>query len=416
MISLTDVNAMERSAFIACFGEVAEHAPWVAERAETRRPFASAEDMVAAFQAVTREAPEADRLRLIRAHPDLAGRAAIAGELAEASRKEQAAAGLDLLTPDEFARFSELNSLYRARFGIPFIFAVKGASKHQILDSFAARLDNDRTTEHANALDQVCRIVAFRIAERLGPQTATEPPMRLSDFSVLTFDCYGTLIDWETGMAEALAPLASKASRSFSRDEILNAHARHESSQQRTTPGLPYARLLAVVYKRLGEEWGVPVAWEECLAYGRSVRDWPAFGDSTAALQYLKQHYRLVVLSNVDNESFAHSNARLNVAFDAVYTAEDIGSYKPEARNFAYMLDKLATLCVGPAQVLHTAESLFHDHQPANGFGLASCWIHRRHAQQGFGATMDPGAMPRIDFRFTGMAEMAEAHRAETGG
>jgi 2-haloalkanoic acid dehalogenase type II len=240
--------------------------------------------------------------------------------------------------------------------------------------------------------------------------------MRLSDFSVLTFDCYGTLIDWETGMVNALQPLAARARRDLGRDDILMAHARHESSQQRATPALAYSRLLAVVYKRLGEEWGVPVSWEDCLAYGRSVRDWPAFADSVAALQYLKQHYKLVVLSNVDNESFAFSNARLEVAFDAVYTAEDIGSYKPDARNFAYMLDKLATLGVQPSQVLHTAESLFHDHQQANTFDLASCWIHRRHDQKGFGATMDPGEMPRIDFRFTGMAELARAHQAEAGG
>lgn len=240
--------------------------------------------------------------------------------------------------------------------------------------------------------------------------------MRLSDFTVLAFDCYGTLIDWETGMVEALQPLASKAGRDLTRDDILRAHARHESSQQLTTPALPYARLLAVVCKRLGEEWGVPVGWEECLAYGRSVRDWPAFADSVAALQYLKQHYKLVILSNVDNDSFAFSNARLNVAFDAVYTAEDIGSYKPDARNFTYMLEKLATLGVEPAQVLHTAESLFHDHRQANAFGLASCWIHRRHDQEGFGATMDPGAMPRIDFHFTSMAEFAKAHQAEAGG
>jgi 2-haloacid dehalogenase len=239
--------------------------------------------------------------------------------------------------------------------------------------------------------------------------------MRLSDFSVLSFDCYGTLIDWESGMVEALRPLVSKAKRSLTRDDILMAHARHESAQQRATPAMAYARLLAVVYKRLGEEWGAPASWDECLAYGRSLRDWPAFADSVAALQYLKQHYRLVVLSNVDNESFAFSNARLAVAFDAVYTAEDIGSYKPDSRNFTYMLDKLATLGVEAGHVLHTAESLFHDHQPANAFGLASCWIHRRYDQEGFGATMDPGAMPKVDFRFTSMADFARAHQAELG-
>jgi 2-haloalkanoic acid dehalogenase type II len=240
--------------------------------------------------------------------------------------------------------------------------------------------------------------------------------MRLTDFKVLTFDCYGTLIDWESGMFAALAPLLAKVAPAPSRDAVLNAHARHESAQQRVTPAKPYRELLAVVHKRLAEEWDVPVSWDECLAYGRSVRDWPAFPDTANALRYLKSHYRLVILSNVDNESFAFSNARLGVAFDAIYTAEDIGSYKPAPRNFEYMLEKLGQRGIAKADILHTAESLFHDHAPANDFGLANCWIHRRHDKQGFGATMDPGRMPKTDFRFTSLAAMAEAHRAEAAG
>ncbi|MCB1379469.1 MAG: haloacid dehalogenase type II, partial [Alphaproteobacteria bacterium] len=232
----------------------------------------------------------------------------------------------------------------------------------------------------------------------------------------LTFDCYGTLIDWETGMVEALQPLVSKAGRALSRDDILEAHARHESSQQEQTPAKVYRDLLPVVYRRMAEEWGVPVSWDECLAYGRSVRNWPAFADSAAALEYLKQHYKLVILSNVDNESFAASNARLQVAFDAIYTAEDIGSYKPSDRNFDYMLEKLKTLGIAKHEILHTAESLFHDHGPANRHGLASCWIFRRHDKEGFGATMNPGDMPRYDFQFNSMADLVKAHRKALEG
>jgi 2-oxo-4-hydroxy-4-carboxy-5-ureidoimidazoline decarboxylase len=165
MMTLAEVNAMGKPDFVACFGDVAEHSLWVAERAESQRPFASVDAMVAAFQAAIRQAPEVERLGLICAHPDLAGRAA----MAEESRKEQAGAGLNQLTPDEFERFTEFNSRYRERFGIPFILAVKGATRHQILDSFAARLGNDRDTELATALDQVCRIVGFRLAERVAP-------------------------------------------------------------------------------------------------------------------------------------------------------------------------------------------------------------------------------------------------------
>jgi putative hydrolase of the HAD superfamily len=153
------------------------------------------------------------------------------------------------------------------------------------------------------------------------------------------------------------------------------------------------------------------VSWSECAAYGRSVKDWPAFADSAGALQYLKQHYKLVILSNVDNESFSASNEKLKVDFNAVYTAEDVGSYKPSSRNFEYMLAKLKTLGIQKEQILHTAESMFHDHGPANAFGLASCWIYRRHDRQGFGATMVPAEMPKYDFRFTSMAGLVEAHQ-----
>lgn len=240
--------------------------------------------------------------------------------------------------------------------------------------------------------------------------------MRLGDFSTLTFDCYGTLIDWESGMLAGLEPLASRVPNPPSRNEILQAHARHESEQQRQTPTRLYRDLLPIVYKRLAEEWGVAAPWDECVRYGRSVRDWPAFADTADALAYLKRHFKLVILSNVDNESFSFSREKLGVAFDAVVTAEDVGAYKPSLSGFDYMLAKLGARGIGKAAILHTAESLFHDHGPANRLGLASCWIHRRHADEGFGATMDPGEQPRIDFRFTSMGAFAEAHRREQAG
>ena len=235
---------------------------------------------------------------------------------------------------------------------------------------------------------------------------------KLSDYKVLTFDCYGTLIDWETGMIEALRPLTSRVKQPLSRNQILEAHAVHESTQQSHTPAKIYRDVLAVVYKRLAEQWGVTASWEECVAYGNSIGSWPAFPDTPDALKYLKQHYKLVILSNVDNQSFAASNKRLGVAFDAIYTAEDVGAYKPAAKNFDYMLEKLTGNGVAKSSILHTAESLFHDHGPANRHGLASCWIWRRHADQGFGATMNPGDMPKFAFRFNSMGEMAAAHRA----
>jgi 2-haloacid dehalogenase len=237
--------------------------------------------------------------------------------------------------------------------------------------------------------------------------------MRLTDFDALTFDCYGTLIDWESGMVEALKGLTGRATQPLTREQILEAHARHESNQQRYTPAKLYRDSLAVVYKRLAEEWGVHASHEECVAYGRSVGNWPAFPDTPGALQYLKKHFKLVILSNVDNETFEASNRRLQVEFDAIYTAEDIGSYKPALRNFHYMLEQLEQRGVLKNKILHTAESMFHDHKPANEIGLKSCWIYRRHAQQGFGATMNPGEMPHVDFQFTGMGELAKAHQEQ---
>ncbi len=240
--------------------------------------------------------------------------------------------------------------------------------------------------------------------------------MRLTDFKALVFDCYGTLIDWESGMLEQLTPLAARAAKKLSPDEILQAHARHESSQQAQTPNKNYRDLLAIVYKRLAEEWQISVSHEECVSYGISVDQWPAFSDSRVALNYLRAHYKLIILSNVDNLSFSASNEKLGVAFDAIYTAEDVGAYKPAIDNFDYMLKQAQSLGLDKKDILHTAESLFHDHTPANQCGLVSCWIYRRHDRKGFGATMNPEKMPKIDFQFNSMSDLVGAHQNELAG
>ena len=240
--------------------------------------------------------------------------------------------------------------------------------------------------------------------------------MKLTQFKVLTFDCYGTLIDWESGIFNALAPLTRKAKVSEPRDQLLQTFAKHESSQEEATPAMPYSQLLSVVYKRLAKEWGVAVTNEEANIFGASVPDWPEFPDSANALQHLKKHYKLVILSNVDRISFRSSNTRLRVDFDAIFTAQDIESYKPNYRNFEYMLKRLHDdFRLESSDVLHTAQSLFHDHAPANHFGLASAWIDRRHAAQGWGATIRPPGTPKYNFRFDSMADLVLAHQAEVG-
>lgn len=165
MTTIRDINVMPLADFVAAFGDVAEHSPWVAEGAWRKRPFAGREEMIAAFETAMRAAPEAARLALIRAHPDLATKAKLTAD----STHEQAGAGLDRLTSDEFARFTALNDAYKARFDFPFIFAVKGATKAQILKAFEERIGNDPEVEFETALAQIARIFRFRLEDRISP-------------------------------------------------------------------------------------------------------------------------------------------------------------------------------------------------------------------------------------------------------
>jgi len=237
--------------------------------------------------------------------------------------------------------------------------------------------------------------------------------MRLSDFNALSFDCYGTLIDWETGLLEALKPLRDRSG--VSDDDLLTAYGEAEHEVEVAHPGLIYSQLLEKVHATLCRRLGVAEDRDEAAKLGASVGDWPAFADSPDALRYLKQHFKLVILSNVDRASFAGSNRRLGVEFDHIFTAQDIGSYKPDPRNFEYLVAHLAEAGIAKSDLLHVAQSLFHDHAPANRMGIASAWIDRRHDKPGSGATVLPDPMPHYDFRFTSLGELADAHRAEQG-
>ena len=199
----------------------------------------------------------------------------------------------------------------------------------------------------------------------------------------------------------------------------LRAFTQCERAQQRATPGLYYPDLLARVHGRIAKSLDIETDDTLDEAFGASVPLWPAFPDTADALRLLGQHYRLVILSNVNRDGFAASNRKLGVAFDAIYTAEDIGSYKPADANFAYLLAHLESdFGLDRASVLHTAQSLFHDHAPANRFGLANAWIDRRRLSQD-GRRRDPmgglETMPTTDFVFFTMGEMADAVSAEAG-
>ena len=233
--------------------------------------------------------------------------------------------------------------------------------------------------------------------------------MKLTDYKVLSFDCYGTLIDWESGILENLWPLIQKLDYTPVPDKVLETHAKFEARTQSLHPSLKYPQLLSRVYEQMAAEWDISIDPDESRNYGNSVGTWPAFDDSVSALKTLKKHFQLVILSNVDNTSFNKSNNRLEVEFDDIITAEDVGSYKPNPNNFRFMLGKLAQRGIEKHEILHVAESLFHDHIPANHFELDNCWIYRRYQKEGYGATKTPEKMPTFNFRYNSMKELADA-------
>lgn len=238
-------------------------------------------------------------------------------------------------------------------------------------------------------------------------------PDRPSDYSVLTFDCYGTLIDWETGIWDALQPiLHTNGCRDIDRAIGLEAFAALESAQQSATPGMRYPQLLTEVHAGFARRFDLATNAELDSAFGASVPHWPAFPDSADSLRRLQRHFRLVILSNVDHGGFNASNRKLGVDFDAIYTAEDIGSYKPNPRNFTYMIERLARdHGIEPGEILHTAQSLFHDHVAARDAGLARAWIDRQRLADGggWGATAPVADRPEVQFRFETLAGLADA-------
>jgi 2-haloacid dehalogenase len=233
--------------------------------------------------------------------------------------------------------------------------------------------------------------------------------MELTDFDALSFDCYGTLIDWEAGLAAVLGPWARSRGLDLSDEALLTAYSGHESRTEAEHPGEAYPAILADSLRGLGRELGAEVSDEDAGRLARSVPDWPAFPDSPAALADLAGRYRLIILSNVDRDSFAASSRRLGVSFTSVITAQDVGSYKPSPRNFDALLAETDRLGVPRGKLLHVAQSLFHDHVPARQAGLATVWINRRHDRPGWGATPEPPAEVRPDWEFPTMRAFADA-------
>jgi 2-haloacid dehalogenase len=236
--------------------------------------------------------------------------------------------------------------------------------------------------------------------------------MKFTDFEALSFDCYGTLIDWEAGLSAVLDPWARARGLDQTSEQLLTEYSAAEEAAETGHPAEVYPDILARSMRLLGDRLGAEVTGEQAARLARSVPDWPAFGDSRDALLALGKRFKLIILSNVDRASFAASNARLGVEFASVITAQDVGSYKPSPRNFDALTAEAARLGIGPGKLLHVAQSLFHDHVPAKRAGLPTVWINRRHARPGWGATPQPPAPVTPDWEFPSMAAFAAAVEA----
>ncbi|HYN69044.1 MAG TPA: haloacid dehalogenase type II [Candidatus Eisenbacteria bacterium] len=223
-----------------------------------------------------------------------------------------------------------------------------------------------------------------------------------SRFDALTFDCYGTLIDWETGLLAGLRAATDAHSMTATDDELLEAFARHEAAIE-ADRYRPYREVLGEALRRILAEHEMEPTPEEVAAFGGSVVDWPAFPDSAAALQRLQARFGLGVITNCDDDLFAASNARLGVTFDWVVTAQQAKRYKPNPRGFELAFERIG---LPTSRILHVAQSLFHDHVPAQRLGLSTVWVNRRGDRPGSGATQPADATPNLEV--PDMATLAE--------
>ena len=217
--------------------------------------------------------------------------------------------------------------------------------------------------------------------------------MNFDSFRVLTFDCYGTLIDWETGIVNAMRPILAGHGKGLPEEEILALFGTLES-QIEASGYWPYRDVLAMVVDGFGEALGFKPSAGERAALAESIRNWTPFDDTVVALKAFGETRRLAVISNIDDDLFRASAVRLGVEFDEVVTAEQIGSYKPSLKNFQVAFERLGH---GPDGILHVAQSLYHDIAPACALGLRNVWINRRKSKNGFGEAGSATAKPDLE-------------------
>src|SRR5690625_445800 len=240
--------------------------------------------------------------------------------------------------------------------------------------------------------------------------------MDLTRYRALSFDVYGTLIDWEAGIAAVLTAWAGTEGLDLSDEELLTAYAANEAAVAREEPSALYPQILAEAFRRTAVDLKRHPAEYLARRLGDSVPDWPAFPDSAQALAGLAQHYQVVILSHVHRAGFHGSNEDPRGDVAAVITAEDVGAYKPADPHFEALEATLRDLEVDRSQLLHVAQSLFHDHVPAKRHGLDSVWINRRHDRPGWGATPEPEGEWSDLAQYPSMRAFADAVDEAFGG
>lgn len=214
-----------------------------------------------------------------------------------------------------------------------------------------------------------------------------------SQFEVLTFDCYGTLIDWEQGILKSLKPVFAKHGFSLPDGDILEKYAVFESEME-SGEFLTYREILQAVMECFGDVLDFTPSKQEVQNFPDTIQNWLPFPDTVAALKTLAQKYKLAIISNVDDDLFAHSAKHLGVKFDWLITAQQVGAYKPSPENFRFAFKKIGVV---PTKILHVAQSLYHDHVPAKKLGLSTVWINRRKGLPGRGATPPADAQPDLE-------------------
>jgi len=217
--------------------------------------------------------------------------------------------------------------------------------------------------------------------------------LQFDNFEVLSFDCYGTLIDWETGIWEALGPIFAIHHVNLTPERGLEVYGELETEVERG-PYREYKTVLRTALEGFGARLGFVPTPDELQRFSMSVKDWPAFPDSAQALRALNKKYKLAIISNIDDDLFAYSAQRLQVKFDWIITARQAKSYKPSLNNFRLAFERIG---LPQDKILHVAQSLFHDIAPAKALGLSTVWINRRHGREGCGATPPAQAQPDLE-------------------